>query len=210
MTHARAGRAALGDLLAEAGQTAPTLCEGWTSFDLAAHLVLRESRLDAAGGIALKPLAGYTISVQEALKVRHGYAGLIEIFRAGPHGPYRLIPGLDEIVNTVEFFVHHEDVRRARPGWSPRALPADLDETLWRWLRAGSRVLLRRSPVGVVLRRAGNGVALGGPSGGPRVEVAGPAAELLLFCFGRQRHAAVDVTGRDTAVARLMDAPLGV
>lgn len=210
MTHARAERAALGDLFAQLGPDAPTLCEGWTTFDLAAHLVLREGRPDAVGGIALKPLAGYTASVQESLKARYGYPGLVELVRSGPRGLYSLIPGLDEAVNTMEFFVHHEDVRRAQPGWEPRELPADLEKIFWRRLRSGGRLLLRRSPVGVLLHRAGDGVALGGPRSGPRVEVTGPAGELLLFCFGRQRHAEVDVTGRDAAVARLMDAPLGV
>ena len=27
------------------------------------------------------------------------------------------------LVNTVEYFVHHEDLRRAQPGWTPRELP---------------------------------------------------------------------------------------
>nr|BFF25281.1 hypothetical protein GCM10025732_32460 [Glycomyces mayteni] len=30
------------ELLAEVGPDAPTMCEGWTALDLAAHLVLRE------------------------------------------------------------------------------------------------------------------------------------------------------------------------
>ncbi|MEV7007640.1 TIGR03085 family metal-binding protein [Streptosporangium sp. NPDC051022] len=210
MTYARAERAALADLLVRLGQTAPTLCEGWTTFDLAAHLVLRERRLDAAGGIALRPLARYTASVQESLKAGHGYAGLVELVRTGPGGPYGLVPGLDEAVNTLELFVHHEDVRRAQPGWEPRELPTGLDEILWKRLRPLGRLTLRRSPVGVVLHRIGGGVALGGPAGGPRVEVTGLAGELLLFCFGRQRHARVDVTGDDRDVARLMGARLGV
>ncbi|GAA3082790.1 TIGR03085 family metal-binding protein [Streptosporangium carneum] len=209
MTHARAERAALADLLVRLGQDAPTLCEGWTSFDLAAHLVLRERRLDAAGGIALRPLAGYTASVQESLKARYGYAGLTGLVGTGPGGLYGLLPGLDEAVNTVEFFVHHEDVRRAQPGWEPRELSPGLDEVLWRRLRPLTRLLLRRSPVGVVLHRIGGGVALGGPGGGPRVEVTGRSGELLLFCFGRQRHARVEVAGGEKAVAELMRAPLG-
>ncbi|WP_433255750.1 TIGR03085 family metal-binding protein [Streptosporangium sp. CA-135522] len=210
MTHARAERAALSDLFVRLGPDAPTLCEGWTTFDLAAHLVLRERRLDAAGGIALKPLAGYTAAVQRSLKARNGYAGLVELVRSGPAGVYGLVPGMDGAVNTMEFFIHHEDVRRAQRVWEPRELPADLEETFWRRLRAGRRLFLRRSPVGVVLHRIGGGVALGGAKNAPRVEVTGTAGELLLFCFGRQSHARVDVTGGGEAVARLMDAPLGV
>ncbi|MEU1733836.1 TIGR03085 family metal-binding protein [Streptosporangium sp. NPDC020145] len=208
MTHASAERAALADLLDRLGQDAPTLCEGWTTFDLAAHLVLRERRPDAAGGIALAPLARRTASVQESLKARYGYAGLTRLVRTGPGGVYRLVPRLDELVNPLEFFVHHEDVRRARPDWEPRELPPGLDEVLWRRLRIVGRLQLRRSPVGVVLHRTGGGVVLGGGRGGPRVEVRGTAGELTLFCLGRQRHARVETIGGDEAVSRLLGAPL--
>ncbi|GAA4226458.1 uncharacterized protein (TIGR03085 family) [Streptosporangium album] len=210
MNHARAERAALGDLLLQLGPDAPTLCEGWTTFDLAAHLVLRERRPDAAGGIALRPLAGYTASVQEALKARYGYEGLVKLILSGPAGLYGLVPGMDNAVNAMEFFVHHEDVRRAQRVWEPRELPADLEETFWKRIRAGRRVFLRRSPVGVVLHRIGGGVALGGTRDAAVVEVTGTAGELLLFCFGRQSHAPVDVAGPEEAVAALMDARLGV
>jgi uncharacterized protein (TIGR03083 family) len=46
-TLARAERAALCDLFDEVGPDAPTLCAGWTTRDLAAHLVIRERRADA-------------------------------------------------------------------------------------------------------------------------------------------------------------------
>ncbi|GGS53597.1 TIGR03085 family protein [Planobispora rosea] len=210
MTYARAERAELSDLFARVGPDAPTLCEGWTTFDLAAHLVLRERRPDAAGGIALAPLAGYTARVQESLKAKHGFDGLVELVRSGPGGVYGLVPGLDAAVNTMEFFIHHEDVRRAQRVWEPRELPADLEDTFWKRLRMGRGLFLRRSPVGVVLHRIGGGVAVGGAENAPRVEVTGPAGELLLFCFGRQAQARVDLSGDDAAVARLMDAPLGV
>jgi hypothetical protein len=70
-------------------------------------------------------------------------------------------------------------------------------------------VFLRRSPVRVVLHRIGGGVAIGGPKEAPQAEVTGAAGELMLFCFGRQSHARVDVTGDDEVVAKLMDASLG-
>ncbi|MFI6510731.1 TIGR03085 family metal-binding protein [Streptosporangium sp. NPDC050855] len=210
MSHASSERAALADLFTRLGPDAPTLCEGWTTFDLAAHLVLRERRPDAAGGILLKPLAGHTARVQEALKSTKGYTGLVELVRSGPGGLYR-VPGLDGMVNTTEYFVHHEDVRRAQRVWEPRELSGDLEERFWKQVRAGIRVFLRRSPVRVILHRIGGGVAIGGPRDATQqVEVTGRAGELLLFCFGRQSHAKVDVSGDDDAVARLMDAPLGV
>jgi uncharacterized protein (TIGR03085 family) len=209
-SHARAERAALSDLFERLGPDAPTLCAGWATFDLAAHMVLRERRPDAVPGIALAPLAGYTASVQESLKAKHGYAGLLRLLRSGPGGIYAL-PGLDGIVNTTEFFVHHEDVRRAQPEWEPRELPADLEEAMWRQLRAMSRLMLRRAPVAVVLNRIGGGVTVGGATkDGSTVELTGKPSELLLFCFGRQAHARVEFSGDETAASRLMEARLGI
>lgn len=213
MTHARAERAALCDLMERLGPAAATLCEGWDTYDMAAHLVLRERRPDALPGIALSPLAGYTASVQRRLKARHPFPELVGLARR-PGGVYGLLPPLDAAVNTVELFVHHEDVRRAQPGWEPRELSGGLDDLLWRRLSAMAGLMLRRSPVGVVLcRRGGAGprpVALGGPREGSKVEVSGPAGELLLFCFGRQEHARVELGGDADAVARLRNARLGV
>ncbi|MET8865986.1 TIGR03085 family metal-binding protein [Nonomuraea sp. NPDC004580] len=209
MTHARGERTALCDLLDRLGPEAPTLCTGWTTYDMAAHLALRERRPDALGGIALKPLAGYTASVQRRLKDRHPYPELVGLVRK-PGGVYGLLPALDEAVNTLEMFVHHEDVRRAQPGWEPRELPEDLERLIWKRVSTGARLMLRKSPVGVVLHRLGGGVVLGGPRGHARVEVTGRAAELLMFCFGRQEHARVELTGDPAAVAALREATLGV
>lgn len=55
---ARSERLALCETLRAVGPDAPTLCEGWLTRDLAAHLVLRESRPDAAPGIVVSALAG--------------------------------------------------------------------------------------------------------------------------------------------------------
>ncbi|NUP02086.1 MAG: TIGR03085 family protein, partial [Nonomuraea sp.] len=201
MTHARGERAALCDLFDRLGPGAPTLCAGWDTYDLAAHLVLRERRPDAMGGIGISALAGYTASVQNGLKAKHPYPELVGLVRE-PGGVYGLLPFLDTAVNTLEYFVHHEDVRRAQPGWEPRELPADLDRLMWKRVSAGARIMLRRSPVRLVLRRTGGGVALGGAREGANVQVTGTASELLLFCFGRQAHARVELTGDDDAVAR--------
>jgi uncharacterized protein (TIGR03085 family) len=209
VNHARDERSALCDLFDRLGPDAPTLCTGWTTYDLAAHLVLRERRPDAMGGIALKPLAGYTASVQNGLKAKHPYPELVGLVRS-PGGVYGVLSFLDEAVNTLELFVHHEDVRRAQPSWEPRELPADLDRLIWKRVSAGARLMLRKSPVGVVLHRLGGGVVIGGARQGPRVEVTGTASELLMFCFGRQGHARVEFSGDPEAVARLRDASLGI
>src|ERR1700745_3407120 len=139
MSFARDERIALCDLLDETGPGAPTLCEGWTTLDLAAHLVLREHRPDAGAGLLGGPPAGYTARVQSKMSGRVPYPRLVQIIRDGPP-PFSLfaLPGVDERANLAEYFVHHEDVRRAAPGWEPSELPPGRTEPLWQglWLAA--------------------------------------------------------------------------
>ena len=109
--HAPAERRALCDLLDDLGPDAPTLCAGWTAHDLAAHLVLREHRPDALPGIVLAPLAGHTAAVQEALKARHGFAGLVRLIRSGPTGVHLLLPtAIYRLVPALEAVVHKDSV----------------------------------------------------------------------------------------------------
>jgi len=76
-------RASLSDLLDRVGPAMPTLCEGWQTRDLVAHLVLRESRPDAALGAVISPLAGWTARLQKKL-VRKDYTDLVNRLRSGP------------------------------------------------------------------------------------------------------------------------------
>ena len=50
-TLAQQERNTLCDLFVELGSEAPTLCEGWSTADLAAHLVVRERRPDSGPGL---------------------------------------------------------------------------------------------------------------------------------------------------------------
>ena len=106
--HARIERAALCNLFTDIGPNAPTLCEGWTTRDLAAHLIVREHRPDAAIGLVASPLAAYGEKVRLATAAR-SWDELVAEVRAGPPvwSPMR-IALLDRATNTVEFFVHHE------------------------------------------------------------------------------------------------------
>ena len=115
MNPAQSERHALCNLFLEVGPDAPTLCEDWTTRDLAAHIIVRESRPDAAGGILIKPLAAYGEKVRKGVAQRD-WKSLVEAIRNGPPrlSPMRLT-FLDRLTNTVEFFVHLEDVRRAQP-----------------------------------------------------------------------------------------------
>jgi uncharacterized protein (TIGR03085 family) len=163
VTFARDERLAVCDLLDKLGPDQPTLCAGWRTADLAAHLVLRERRPDAALGVMGGPLAGHTRTVQERLIRQAPFGRIVEQVRTGPpRASVFGIPGVDARLNVVEYFVHHEDVRRAQPDWEPRDLDHELSDLLWRQL-GRTRLMLRKAPVGVEFAREGAGGA--GPSG---------------------------------------------
>jgi uncharacterized protein (TIGR03085 family) len=202
-------RAALAALLDQTGPDAPTLCEGWRTRDLAAHLVLRERRPDAAAGILGGPLAGYTRRVQELLATGTPFAQLVDQIRTGPPAlSFYRVPGVDERLNMVEFFVHHEDVRRATGGWEPRELSTGMADALWQRLR-GARVLFRRVPVGVELVRDDlkdsrhRQVRITARAKTPVVTVTGHPAELMLWALGRTTAAQVRLDGGQQEVRRL-------
>lgn len=208
--YARVERLALCETLLRTGPDAPTLCEGWRTRDLAAHLVLREGRPDAQIGMLVPALADRTAAVQERL-ASGPFGDLVGAVRTGPPGwhPTR-IAAVDQVVNTGEFFVHHEDVLRAEPGWTtPRAVPDALQRTLWRTCQVAGRLALRRAPVGVELVADGYGRTVV-RKGQPLVRVHGSPAELLLFAFGRRAVAQVPLDGPPDAVAALASTPSAI
>lgn len=201
-THAKRERLLLADLLEAAGPAAPTLCEGWQTRDLAAHVVVRERRPDAVGGMFIKPLASRLERVQAEFTAKP-YEELIQLIRTGPprFSPYAL-KQVDELANAVEFYVHAEDVRRAQPGWSPREVDPVFSDTLWSRLEKSARMLGRKAPVGVVLRRPDGQTAVA-HRGTPVVTVTGEPGELTMFTFGRQSEAEVELEGEKAAVEAL-------
>jgi uncharacterized protein (TIGR03085 family) len=217
VSHAQDERRAICDLLAELGPDKPTLCAGWQTGDLAAHLVLREHRPDAGAGVMGGPLAGYTQRVQARLAERTPFPRLIQLIRSGPpRWSVFGLPGADERLNAVEYFVHHEDVLRAQPGFQPRQISPELADLLWDRLPF-ARLLLRRAPVGVELVRVDAAdAAAGAPSSRrngrvritakartPLVTVSGEPAELTLWAMGRTSAARVQLDGSDSDVAAL-------
>lgn len=204
----RRERAALCDLAAELGPEAPTLCEGWDVNHLVAHLWSRENDPLASPGIVLQPLSGLTDQRLRHAVAKHDFPELVAKVASGPGklSPFA-IPGVDEQANTLEYLVHHEDIRRAN-GMAPRELDDETELDLWRRLRAMGGMMLRQSPVGVVacwkdrrqVLRAGEGC----------VQVQGRPSEIVLFLFGRGENAQVELVGDPQDVEALKGASLGV
>lgn len=203
---ARAERLALADTLLAAGPDAPTLCDGWATRDLAAHLVLRERRPDAAAGIMLKAAAGHTKKVQDGLA-----AGDYETLVGKVRRPaFWVSPGFaEEAMNLVEFLVHHEDVRRAAQGWTPRTLDAAYEQAVAGRLKQSARLSARRFPAAITVQPQ-DGAPFTVGTGGDALEVHGKPSELLLFFTGRQAVADVTVTGPDALAEKLRGARLGL
>ncbi|MFG2948614.1 TIGR03085 family metal-binding protein [Streptomyces adustus] len=201
-TFAKRERLLLADLLEVNGPQAPTLCEGWQTRDLAAHVVVRERRPDAAGGILVKQLASRLEKVMAEFSAKP-YEELIQLIRTGPprFSPFQL-KQVDEASNTVEFYVHTEDVRRAQPDWAPRELDSVFQDSLWSRLERSARLVGRRAPTGLVLRRP-DGRTVVAHKGTPVVTVTGEPSELLLFAYGRQSVAAVELEGEKAAITQL-------
>ena len=209
-TTAQRERQQLADLLLSLGPDKPTLCEGWNTRDLAVHLVLREYRPDATAGMFISSLSGH-LDKKTAEYEKKPYAELVEAFRSGPPvwNPMRLG---DKFINAAENFVHHEDARRGGGEYTPRDLPAEERDELWKVVGQVSRFFLRDSTVHVILERtdaassssssssssstpsASNPVHRAGANASAEVRVAGEAGELLLWLFGRDDAAQVEIT----------------
>ncbi|KOG35730.1 TIGR03085 family metal-binding protein [Streptomyces resistomycificus] len=201
-TFAKRERLLLADLLEAAGPEAPTLCEGWLTRDLAAHVVVRERRPDAAGGMLIKQLAPRLDRAMAEFAAKP-YEELIQLIRTGPprFSPFSL-KQIDEASNTIEFYVHTEDVRRAQPDWSTRELDPVFQDALWSRLERTARLMGRAVPTGLVLRRPDGQTAVA-HRGTPVVTATGEPSELLLFLYGRQDAAKVDLDGDKEAITRL-------
>ena len=206
---AQTERNALCDLALDLGADEPTLSGEWTVKDLVVHLLVREGS-PAAAGIVLKPLAPMTDRASARL-ARRDHAELVERLRQGPPrwSPYRL-PPLDRTLNTLEFFVHHEDIRRAQDGWEPRDLDRRVQGALWRMIRVGGKALVAKVPIGVVLERSDTDESAVLKKAGESVVVRGLPAELVLFVYGRKGQSRVELSGPEAGKAALRGTDLGI
>jgi uncharacterized protein (TIGR03085 family) len=201
------------DLMLELGPDVPTLCGDWTAFDLAAHLSIRERNpLSAPGIIVGGPFESFTQKLMQK-EQRRGFEAVVARVRTPPKGPLS-VPAVRAAMSLVEYTVHHEDVRRPN-GLGPRTDRDDLQVEIWKKARPLSGLIVRKARIGPVsldLRatgavdeshRAGKGADV--------VHVTGPPVELLLFLYGRQAIAEVEVTGTDPdAVQTAKTASFGI
>lgn len=206
---ARTERVALCDLALELGPDAPTLSGDWTVKDLVVHLLLREGS-PAAIGIVVPPLAWVTEAASRRL-ARQDLPVLVERLREGPpvYSPFRL-GQVDQAANTLEYFVHHEDIRRAQDDWVPRLLGKRAQDVLWKLIRVAGKGLVRSSRVGVVLERADTAERVVLKDSATPVVVRGLPEELVLFVYGRKPQARVELEGSDADVALLTGTDLGI
>jgi uncharacterized protein (TIGR03085 family) len=183
MTAAQRERAALVETMRTVGPDAPTLCGDWTTRDLAAHLVVRERRLDATAGVAVPFLAGYTAKVQRQVTQSTDWDELLDKISSGPplYSPFKIF---DPVANMGEMFIHHEDVRRAKAGWEPRPLDDATVRALGRGLPIMARLTLAKAPARITLRTP-QGKDLVTLGRGPELTITGDPQELLLFISGR-------------------------
>jgi uncharacterized protein (TIGR03085 family) len=203
-------RAELCELMHDLGPDAPTLLGPWTTRDLAAHLVIREHDPRAAPGLVVPGPWGRFAERRRAALARSDYSTLLATIRSGPPRGFFRIGWVRRLANLNEFFVHHEDVRRAN-GLEPRTNSPALDEQLWRNVTTARRLLARRlRGVGLELEWAGTTHSVRARRGSTTACVTGLPGELLLFLFGRQGAAAVEVRGPSEAVAAVEDAPFGM
>jgi uncharacterized protein (TIGR03085 family) len=181
-------RSELCDFLDRVGPNRATLCAGWTTHHLVAHLAIREGGLDQLRNL----LPGRGDRLVEAAVRTRDFAALVDRVRVGPPRlSFFGLPGADRAGNTLEFLIHHEDARRGKDGWRPRELPTWVEDAVWRQvvttakltsLRSKSRLTLLRSDTGdeaVVSRGTGDQMVAGLPS------------ELALYVSGRERAARV-------------------
>lgn len=201
MTAAQRERRALVETMRSVGPDAPTLCGDWTTRDLAAHLVVREGRLDATAGVAIPFLAGYTEKVQRQVTESTEWDELLDKVASGPplYSPFKLV---DAVANMGEMFIHHEDVRRAQSGWEPRQLDDATANALGRGLSVMARLTLAKAPARVSLCTP-DGKTLATVGNGPELTVTGEPPEILLFISGRDE---VRLTFSDAQAAQAVRA----
>ncbi|MDL9936340.1 TIGR03085 family metal-binding protein [Gordonia sp. ABSL1-1] len=210
MTSAQNERAALVETLRTVGPDAPTLCDGWTTRDLVAHLVVRERRPDTAPGILIPRFAAHTEKVRRQTAAGEWDVLLGQLADGPPvYSPMALV---DRWANLAEMFVHHEDVLRGGVApdsdWTPRALDAQLQRDLRTPAKSIGKMSLKKVPATVTLRTLDGDDLVTAGSGSP-VTVTGAVGELVLFAFGRA-PVNLEFSGDASAIAAVQASKRGL
>jgi len=210
MNFVQSERDALCDTALEVGADAPTLSGDWTAKDLLCHLLVRERSPLGSPGIAV-PFLSHLTDWEMRRLARQDFTELVERFRTRPTLSPVALPQVDALFNSLELFVHHEDLRRAQPTWEPRELDGRARGTLWKAISKQGIFMTRSAGVPVTIRRTDPGkpekeaVLQSGPD---PVVVSGPVAEITLFLFGRAQTRDLTFEGPDDAVRKLRGADL--
>lgn len=204
MSFAQRERERLAQLLIQVGPDAPTLNEGWSTRDLATHLLIRERKPWAAPGIFL-PVGKQALERETAKQTARPYEDVVREWAGGP--PAWIAP-VDAAMNTAEHFIHHEDVRRGAAPVTPREFSTAVNKQLLGYAKRFGAASFRRSELPVVLTPPHlPPVTVGGKAGVAErgddvLRVFGEPGELLLWVSGRDR-AEVEFGGRTDAVEKL-------
>jgi uncharacterized protein (TIGR03085 family) len=195
---------ALADTLTAVGPGAPTLFEGWTTTELAAHL----ASLDALGGVVLflgrqmitrlhpRPTNGSRQLAARALARAEakGYGWCTDRVRSPRRLPMR---AGGAPVAIFEVYVHHQDVLRADPSLADRAAPPEL-ATCLPWLLTFHAK--RLDGIELVVD-TGDGEERAGQ--GQPVAIRGEVGEVVLWLAGRSPSCCVEVDGDPTLLDRV-------
>lgn len=208
----RTERTALCNTALEAGEQAPTLCGRWTVKDLIIHLLVRERDPLGAPGIVIPQLEGLADRSARRL-AGQDFSSLVERVRSGPPkwSPMSL-PPLDRAVNTLEYYVHHEDIRRAGTEWEPRELTDREQHAIWKAISVAGKGLVRQAGVPVVIRWGGDERERSAllRKGDEPVVVTGGPAEIALMLFGREQYTGLEFDGPESSVKKLTATGLGL
>lgn len=195
-------RARLLSTMERVGGEAPTLCEGWNTTDLLRHLVIREYYPHLA--LTSKIPGKFTQGQREA-KARleeADFEELLDEFRSShqKYSPLQL-SAVNKAFNTLEYVIHHEDVRRAQEPQLGRILLDQEQKEIFSSLKVISQLSFLKAPVKIVLDAPGVGstTVLASKRHDRTVTIIGAPLEMALFAFGREKYK-LQFEGPDDAV----------
>ncbi len=171
---------------------------------------MRENDYLAGPGLVLPGAWGRFAERRRAALARTDFASLRTTLRAGPPPGFFRLRWVRRLPNLNEFFVHHEDVRRAN-GLGPRTLEPAMDNALWRNVVLGRWFLARRlRGAGLELHWAGTARTVRARRAEPVARITATPGELLLYLFGRQGAAHVELSGPAEAIHAVRGARFGM